>query len=134
VRGGVFCSSGGLRAWLGYVSPSLKRPVRRTGNPTVERWERSREDMRFKTVPKTWLRDNLREGLASLSDGGPRDHPSGAGPSPSSSPLSDGISCRTNSSELRAENRLARKGSSKKGWMALMDESDRRVGRPPSWG
>jgi PHD/YefM family antitoxin component YafN of YafNO toxin-antitoxin module len=89
--------------------------------------------MRFRTVPKTWLRDNLRAGLASLGDEGLVITQRGRA-------IAIVITAERwnrlqgDLDDLQAQARLNGQRSSREAFMAWLEEGDRKVGRPPSWG
>lgn len=89
--------------------------------------------MRFKTVPKTRLRDRMKEELASLGDEALVVTQRGRA-------IAVIITAeRWNSmqdtlDDLQAQVRLNGQRSSREGFMAWLHEADKKAGRPPSWG
>jgi len=81
----------------------------------------------------TWLRDRLREELAALGDEALVIVRRGQA-------IAIAITAQLwnrlqdELDELRAEVMPARKRPGREAFMAWIEESDRRVGRPPSWG
>ena len=88
--------------------------------------------MRFRTVPKTALRDRLRDELASLSDEALVITERGRAvaiviTAERWNRLQDELD------ELRAQSRLGSQRSGRDAFLARLEESDRKVGRPASW-
>ena len=88
--------------------------------------------MRFRTVPKTALRDRLRDELASLSDEALMITERGRAvaiviTAERWNRLQDELD------ELRAQSRLGGQRSGRDAFLARLEESDRKVGRPASW-
>ena len=89
--------------------------------------------MRFKTVPMTWLRDRLREELASLGDEGLVITRRGRAiaiviTADRWNRLQDELD------DLQAQVMLNGQRSNREAFMAWLEEGDRKVRRPPPWG
>ena len=91
-----------------------------------------RHQMRFRTVPKTSLRDRLRDESASLGDEALVITQRGRAvaiviTAERWNRLQDELD------ELRAQSRLVDQRSGREAFLAWLEEGDRRVGRPASW-
>ena len=88
--------------------------------------------MRFRTVPKTAFRDNLKEELSSLGEEAMVITQRGRAlaiviTAERWNRLQDELD------ELRAQSRLVDQRSGREAFLAWLEEGDRRVGRPASW-
>ena len=88
--------------------------------------------MRFRTVPKTAFRDNLKEELSSLGE-------EAMVITQRSRAVAIVITAerwnrlQDELDELRAQSRLVDQRSGREAFLAWLEEGDRRVGRPASW-
>jgi len=88
--------------------------------------------MRFRTVPKTAFRDNLKEELSSLGEEAMVITQRGRAVAIVIT-AERWTDSRTNWYELRAQSRLVDQRSGREAFLAWLEEGDRRMGRPASW-